>query len=260
LDDGYYQIGTLGGGNHFIELQEDQGGMLCIMIHSGSRHLGAGICAYFHQIAREKAAQWGSTVPDDFGLAYLPTDSSDGQQYIQWMNLALDYAYENRQRMMRQVCDSTKRKIEKFTGQTVVFEPVIDCHHNYASQEQHFGETVWVHRKGAISARKGERAVIPGAMGAYSYVVEGKGCEEAMCSASHGAGRKYSRAKANEIFTVEQVVVDLKQQGVILGKRNKNDVTEECRQAYKDIDEVLAQEANLVTPIRKLRTVGVVKG
>ena len=117
-----------------------------------------------------------------------------------------------------------------------------------------------MHRKGATRVRQGELAVIPGAMGSYSYVVEGKGNPESFCTSSHGAGRAYSRSGAMQKFTTEQVIVDLKERGVILGKRKKNDVAEECRFAYKDIDEVMAQQSDLVTPVRKLKTVGVVKG
>ena len=126
--------------------------------------------------------------------------------------------------------------------------------------ENHYDANVWVHRKGAVRVREGEMAVIPGAMGSYSYVVEGKGCKESFCTSSHGAGRSYSRSGAMQAFTVEKVMVDLKEQGVVLGKRKKNDVAEECRFAYQDIDRVMAQQSELVTPVRQLRTVGVVQG
>lgn len=260
IEEGYYQVGTLGGGNHFIELQEDEDGYLCIMIHSGSRHLGKEICDFFHNQARELNRTWYSEVPDEYRLAFLPVDTKEGQQYLNWMRLALDYAFENREHMMDAVCDIVKQHLEKYAGRTVTFTDRINCHHNYAALENHYGANVWVHRKGATRARLGERAVIPGAMGSYSYVVEGKGNEESFCTSSHGAGRAYSRTGAMNAFTTEQVMVDLKEQGVVLGKRKKNDVAEECRFAYKDIDEVMAQQADLVTPLRKLRTVGVVKG
>ena len=136
----------------------------------------------------------------------------------------------------------------------------ISTNHIYAALENHYDANVWVHRKGATRVREGELAVIPGAMGSYSYVVEGKGNKESFCSSSHGAGRNYSRSGAMQAFSVEKVMVDLKEQGIILGKRKKNDVPEECRFAYKDIDEVMAQQSELVAPIRKLKTVGVVKG
>lgn len=260
IEDGYYQVGSLGGGNHFIELQEDQEGYLCIMIHSGSRHLGKAICDYFHEKARELNRKWYSEVKDEYRLAFLPVQSEEGQQYIHWMNLALDYAFENRAHMLDKTCTIVKAQIEKHTGQVVEFGEEINCHHNYAALENHYDANVWVHRKGATRVREGELAVIPGAMGSYSYVVEGKGYQESFCSSSHGAGRSYSRSGAMQEFSVEKVMLDLKEQGVVLGKRKKNDVAEECRFAYKNIDEVMAQQQDMVTPIRKLKTVGVVKG
>ncbi len=260
IEDGYFQVGSLGGGNHFIELQEDQDGMLCIMIHSGSRHLGKAICDYFHETAGELNREWYSQVKEEYRLAFLPVHSEEGQQYIRWMNLAMDYAFENRARMLEKTCAIVKEVIEKHTELKVEFGEEINCHHNYAALEHHYEADVWVHRKGATRVREGELAVIPGAMGSYSYVVEGKGNPQSFCSSSHGAGRSYSRSGAMKTFSVEKVMVDLKEQGIILGKRKKTDVPEECRFAYKDIDEVMMQQADLVTPVRKLKTVGVVKG
>lgn len=260
IDDGYFQVGSLGGGNHFIELQEDQDGYLCIMIHSGSRHLGKAICDHFHEKARELNKRWYSEVKDEYRLSFLPVHTDEGQQYIHWMNLAMDYAYENRAHMLEKTCCIVKELIEKHTGHTVEFGEEINCHHNYAALENHYDANVWVHRKGATRVREGELAVIPGAMGSYSYVVQGTGHKESFCTSSHGAGRHYSRTGAREAFSIEEVIVDLKEQGVVLGKRKKNDLAEECRFAYKDIDEVMAQQQDIVTPIRKLKTVGVVKG
>lgn len=260
IEDGYYQVGTLGGGNHFIELQADKNGYLGIMIHSGSRNFGKQVCDYFHKQARELNTKWYSQVPDEYRLAFLPVDSIQGKQYIRWMNLCLDFAYENRAQMMAVVKEIFEKWISKYVGVTVEFETEINCHHNYASLENHFGKNVWVHRKGATRAREGELAVIPGAMGSYSYVVKGLGNPESFCSSSHGAGRKYSRRGAMEAFTCEQVIVDLKKQGIVLGKRKKEDVAEESRFAYKDIDEVMENQKDLVEPIKQLRTLGVIKG
>lgn len=260
LEDGYYQMGTLGGGNHFIELQVDEQGFLGLMIHSGSRHMGKAICDYFHKKARELNERWYSQVPDEYRLAFLPVDTEEGKQYIAWMNLALAYAYENRARMMEHTMGLVAKHVEKYAGVKVTYGEVINCHHNYAAIEHHYGENVWVHRKGATRARAGEIAVIPGAMGSYSYVVEGLGNPESFCSSSHGAGRAYSRKGAMEAFSTEQVILDLREQRVVLGKQKKNDVAEECRFAYKDIDMVMEQQKDLVRPVKKLRTVGVVKG
>ncbi len=260
IDDGYYQVGTLGGGNHFIELQADEEGYLGIMIHSGSRHMGKAVCDHFHQKARELNEKWYSQVPDEYKLAFLPVDTEEGRQYIRWMELALAYAYENRQRMMEHTMEIVAKHLKKHAGLDVNFGENINCHHNYAAIENHYGENVWVHRKGATRTRAGESAVIPGAMGSYSYVVEGLGNPESFCSSSHGAGRAYSRKGAMENFSTEQVILDLRAREVVLGKQKKSDVAEECRFAYKDIDRVMEQQEDLVKPVKKLRTVGVVKG
>ena len=260
IEDGYYQVGTLGGGNHFLELQVDDDGYLCLMIHSGSRHLGKAVCDLFHNKARELNEKYYSSVPSEWRLAFLPVDSVEGKHYINWMKLAMDYAFENRKAMMDKAEEIVKRLIEKYTGKEVIFGEQINCHHNYATIENHFGANVWVHRKGANRARIGDMAVIPGAMGSYSYVVEGKGNPDSFCSSSHGAGRAYSRTGAKEAFTVEQVMQDLKAEGVVLGKSKKEDVAEECRFAYKDIDVVMEDQKDLVTAVRRLKTVGVLKG
>lgn len=260
LETGFYQVGTLGGGNHFIELQEDDEGYLAIMLHSGSRNFGKQVCDTFHKTARELNAKWHSQVPDEFRLAFLPVGTQEGQQYINWMNLALDFAEENRFHMMQKVKEILERWIGKYTNLAIEYKTEINCHHNYASLEHHFEKDVWVHRKGAIRARIGELAVIPGAMGSYSYVVEGLGNEMSFCSSSHGAGRAYSRKGAMSKFSTEEVMVDLQKQGVILGKHNKNDVAEESRFAYKNIDEVMENQKDLVKPVKRLKTIGVVKG
>ena len=260
LETGYHQVGTLGGGNHFIELQEGDDGLLGIMIHSGSRHFGKEICDLFHKAAREENLRWHSEVPDAWRLAFLPVDTQLGKDYISWMNLALDFAHENRASMMNAVRGILDRWMEKVLGMEVEYGAEINCHHNYAALEHHFGENVWVHRKGAVRAREGEMAVVPGAMGSYSYVVEGLGNAESFCTSSHGAGRQYSRKGAMDAFSCEEVINDLKEQGVVLGKHNKKDVAEESRFAYKDIDMVMQNQKDLVTPVKRLRTVGVVKG
>ena len=260
LDAGYFQIGTLGGGNHFIELQEDEEGYLAVMIHSGSRHFGKSVCDYFHQKARELNQKWYSQVPDSFRLAFLPADSPEGRQYQNWMQLSMDFAAENREKMMLTVKAILEKWIGKYTDLTLNFSGEINCHHNYAALENHRGKEVWVHRKGAVEAKNGQRAVIPGAMGSYSYVVMGLGNEESFCSSSHGAGRRYSRKGAMEAFSCEEVILDLERQGVVLGKKGKADVAEESRFAYKDIEEVMENQKDLVIPLKRLKTIGVVKG
>ncbi len=260
LESGYHQVGTLGGGNHFIELQEDEDGLCCIMLHSGSRHFGNEVGQYFNRIAMQLNAKWHSAVPEEWKLPFLPVDTPEGRQYLNWMQLSMDYAYENRAVMLRKVKEIFSTYVEKYTGMIPEFSGEINCHHNYAALENHFGRDVWVHRKGAVRAGAGELAVIPGAMGSYSYVVRGLGNPDSFCTSSHGAGRKYSRTAAKEQFRVDTVINDLKSQGVVLGKNKKNDVAEECRFAYKDIDEVMAQQRDLVTPVKRLFCAGVVKG
>ena len=260
LDAGYFQIGTLGGGNHFIELQENDEGFLSVMIHSGSRHFGKSVCDYFHQKARALNQRWYSQVPDSYRLAFLPVDSPEGQQYLNWMQLSMDFAAENREKMMLAVKAILEKWIGKYTEFSLNFSNDINCHHNYAALENHKGKNLWVHRKGAVEAQNGQLAVIPGAMGSYSYVVMGLGNEESFCSSSHGAGRRYSRKGAMEAFTCEEVILDLERQGVVLGKKGKADVAEESRFAYKDIEIVMENQKDLVIPVKRLKTIGVVKG
>ncbi len=259
----YYQLGTLGGGNHFIELQEDEEGNIGIMLHSGSRNLGKQICDHFNRVARTLNERWFSVVPTSHELAFLPTESPEGVDYIAWMNLALDFARENRDRMMVVVQDILFDMIGRYVGTGYPGNKTglaVNCHHNYATMENHFGKNVWVHRKGAIRAREGEVGIVPGAMGSYSYVIRGKENPESFHSCSHGAGRRCSRSAAKKEFSVEYVITSLKQDGVIIGKQNKSNVAEEFKGAYKDIDEVVNQEMDLLEPIKKLKTVVVVKG
>lgn len=260
IDEGFFQVGTLGGGNHFIEIQEDENGIACIMLHSGSRHFGNVIGQHFNKIARELNRKYWSDVPESYNLPFLPVDTTEGKSYLNYMNLAMNFAFENRAVMLRKVKDIFSENVQKFAGVTTEFSNEINCHHNYASLENHFDKDVWVHRKGAVRVSEGELSIIPGAMGSFSYIVKGKGNPESFMSSSHGAGRKLSRTKAVETFSVETVMTDLKKQDVVLGKNNKSDVAEESRFAYKDIDVVMENQKDLVEPVKKLFTVGVVKG
>jgi tRNA-splicing ligase RtcB len=176
------------------------------------------------------------------------------------MKLSMDFAYENRAVMLEKVKNVFIEVCEKYLNKTPQFSNEINCHHNYASLEHHYNKNVWVHRKGAVKASEGELTIIPGAMGSYSYIAIGKGNPESFVSSSHGAGRTYSRTGAREKFSVEEVMVDLKNNNVVLGKHNKSDVAEESRFAYKNIDTVMNNQSDLVQPVKKLFTVGVVKG
>jgi len=255
IDAGYYQIGTLGGGNHFIELQEDEEGKLCVMVHSGSRNFGYKVAGYYNRLAKELNKEWKVSIPPEYDLAYLPVDSKQGKEYIEWMNLALDFARENRHAMMEAVKEELTDSVKHIS-----FKNDVNAHHNYAAYEEHYGKKVWVHRKGAICVRKGMLGIIPGAMGSYSYIVEGLGNPESFYSCSHGAGRQLSRNQAKREYSVDYVLKDLKEQDVILGKVRKKDVAEEFRLAYKDIDFVISQELDLIKPLKRLKTIAVIKG
>lgn len=260
IEESYCSAGTLGGGNHFIEIQEDENGFACIMLHSGSRMFGNMIGQHFNRLARGINEKYFSSVPSEYNLSFLPADTDEGQRYLDWMHLAMDFAFENRSKMLEKVRAIFSEQVEKYTGLSPVFSGEINCHHNYADLEDHYGEKLWVHRKGAIHAGNGETAIIPGSMGSYSYIVMGLGNQDSFMTSSHGAGRSYSRTTALEKFSVESVMNDLKKQNVVLGKNNKSDVAEECRFAYKDIGRVMENQKDLTVPVKKLFTVGVVKG
>ena len=260
IEESYLSLGSLGGGNHFIEIQEDENGLACIMLHSGSRMFGNMIGKHFNKLARSLNEKYFSSVPAEYNLPFLPVNTDEGQRYLNWMHLAMDYAYENRAVMLRKVKDIFAEQVKKHTGLAANFSDEVNCHHNYAALESHYGENLWVHRKGAVHAGEGEVAIIPGSMGSNSYIVKGLGNRESFVSSSHGAGRNYSRTGAMEKFSVESVMVALKKRNVVLGKTSKKEVAEECRFAYKDIDKVMENQKDLTLPIKKLFTVGVVKG
>lgn len=255
FDSAWYQLGTLGGGNHFIELQEDEDGRLGIMIHSGSRNFGYKVANYFNDKAKTYSKKHDGGLAAKHELAYLPTDSESGEDYLNWMQLALAFARENRRIMMQRV----QAIVEEIFGE-VKFDSFINAHHNYASLETHFGQDVWIHRKGAIRADAGMMGIIPGAMGSSSYIVRGLGCEESFKSCSHGAGRHMSRKAAMKAFDKSSVIEDLRDRGVFLGAPSKSVLSDESRFAYKDITEVMKQQSDLAEIVKTLKTKLVVKG
>jgi len=255
IENTLYQLGTLGGGNHFIELQQDDEGYVGLMIHSGSRNFGYKVAQYFNDKAVHYCKKQGDSKSIKAQLPYLPDDSDAGIEYVRWMNLSMAFARENRRQML-----STLQEIleEQFAG--IEFEEAINVHHNYAVLEEHLGEPLWIHRKGAIRAQLGDIGIIPGAMGTYSFIVRGKGNPESFNSCSHGAGRHMSRKDAMKKFEKDKVLSDLKKQGVHLGIDPKSIIVDEAMEAYKDIEYVMQQQVDLVEPIKRLKTIAVVKG
>lgn len=251
------QLGTLGGGNHFIELQKDRDGYLWIMLHSGSRNLGKKVCDFYNEKAAELAKKWYIPNVVEQDLAYLPVDTDEGQAYIKEMQYCVDFAFANRRLMMDRVLECVRDVFGQFAQ-----DPMINIAHNYASLENHMGANVWVHRKGATSARKDEVGIIPGSMGTKSYIVKGLGNPLSFMSCSHGAGRLMSRSKASQTITEEEANEAMK--GVIYGRWGKTRKGEldfgEAPQAYKDIDVVMENQKDLVEIMVELKPLAVVKG
>ena len=245
------QLGTLGGGNHFIELCLDEADQVWIMLHSGSRGLGNCIGTYFIERAKKEAQSRFGHVPDQ-DLSYFAEGSNSFDDYLEAVQWAQDYAMENRREMMRLILEAIRPLLPSFQ----MSKEAINCHHNYVAQETHFGEDVYVTRKGAISAQLDELGIIPGSMGAKSYIVRGKGNPESFCSCSHGAGRRMSRSKAKRLFSVDDLAVQT--QGIEC--RKDSGVLDELPAAYKDIDQVMAYQADLVEVVHTLRQVLCIKG
>ena len=245
------QLGTLGSGNHFIEITRDETGQVCLFLHSGSRGVGNKIAQKHIAIAQDVCRRQRIDLPDR-DLAYLTEDTDEFWAYITQMRWAQTYALLNREEMM----DRLVACVEDWTGESVERGEEINCHHNYTEQETHYGEQVWLSRKGAISARAGEPGLIPGSMGTASYVVSGLGNELALNSAPHGAGRVHSRTSARKTFTREQ----LREAMVGIEFRDTDAFLDEIPAAYKDIDQVMADAADLVEIRHTLRQLVNVKG
>ena len=253
------QLGTLGGGNHFIELQAGDDGFVWLMLHCGSRNFGYRIAKEYNEKAQRLCRLWRSKVEDfkgEDGLAFLPVGTVEAHEYIAAMNFALKFARANRSAIMRVF----KEAVYAETG--CGFAEEINIHHNYAALENHFGGNVWVHRKGATSAKAGQAGIIPGSMGTSSYIVRGLGNPESFMSCSHGAGRCMGRKEASRNLTVAGC--DAAMEGVVHGgwgvDRNGNVDLGEAPGAYKDIDQVIAEQSDLVEVVVKLRPLGVIKG
>lgn len=250
----WHHIGTLGTGNHFIELCLDQHNDLWVMLHSGSRGIGNAIGRYFIEKAKEEMRRFHINLPDQ-DLAYIPEGSMYFNDYMKALHWAQEFARLNRERMMKATMtvlnNYFKRKITDADS-----EMAVNCHHNYVSREKHFGKEVLLTRKGAVSAKKGELGIIPGSMGAKSFIVRGKGNRESFCSCSHGAGRKMSRTEAGRRFTIEDHIKAT--EGVEC--RKDIEVIDETPGAYKDIDAVMNAQQDLVEIVHTLKQIICVKG
>ena len=246
------QLGTLGTGNHFIEICLDENDRVWIMLHSGSRGVGNKIGSHFIELAKKDMERWFIHLPDK-DLAYIPEGGEHFKNYIEAVAWAQDFARINREVMMARTVDALRRTL------AIPFETdieAVNCHHNYIRREHHYGENVWVTRKGAVSARLGEMGIIPGSMGARSFIVRGLGNAESFCSCSHGAGRIMSRSEAKRRVSLAEHVEATS--GVEC--RKDADVIDETPSAYKPIDKVMAAQADLVEIVYTLKQVVCVKG
>jgi len=250
-----HQIGTLGGGNHFIEIQRGDDRHVWIMVHSGSRNIGKKVADHYNKLAVEINARYFSKVPKEWELAFLPMDSDEGQAYLREMQYCVEFALANRSLMMEriQLC------IAEVLSEPVDFDPMINIAHNYAAMENHFGKNVLVHRKGATSAREGEIGIIPGSQGTASYIVRGKGNSESFMSCSHGAGRAMGRKQAERTLDLATEQKKLDDKGILHAIRGVHDL-DEASGAYKDIDVVIDEQKDLVDIITKLEPLAVIKG
>ena len=249
-----HEVGTLGGGNHFIELQKDEEGNLWIMIHSGSRNLGKQVGDYYNKIAASLNEKWHSVVSPEIRLPFLPHGTREFGAYWNEMKYCIDFALCNRRLMMERIQEVIADSLKG-----IEFEPMINIAHNYAAFEHHFDKDVIVHRKGATLAREGVIGIIPGSQGTASYIVEGLGNPDSFCSCSHGAGRVLSRKAAIKTLDMDAEVRNLEAKGIIHAIRCQDDM-QEASGAYKDIDTVIANESDLVKVKTKLLPIAVIKG
>ena len=245
------QMGTLGGGNHFIEVCLDEADSVWVMLHSGSRGIGNAIADYFIKLARRDMERWMIQLPDR-DLAYFPEGTEHFADYVEAVHWAQEYAMQNRRSMLDLVLSALARHLPPFEVTT----EAVNCHHNYVAREHHYNADVWITRKGAIRAREGDLGIVPGSMGARSFIVRGKGDAESFCSSAHGAGRRMSRTAAQKRFTA----ADLAQQTAGVVCRKDKGVIDEIPGAYKDIDEVMANQSDLTEILHTLKQVVCVKG
>jgi tRNA-splicing ligase RtcB len=253
------QIGTLGGGNHFIEIQKGSDGNIWIMIHSGSRNLGKQVADYYNKVAQKLNAKWHTSVDSKWELAFLPLNSEEGKAYLREMNYAVDFAFANRKLMMDRIKNIFLSQPNLYNQCDIVFDEIINIAHNYASLENHSGKNVWIHRKGATLASDKTIGIIPGSQGTSSYIVKGKGNPDSYNSCSHGAGRRMGRKQAIRELDLEAEKKKLDELGIIHSVRKKDDL-QEAVSCYKDIDVVMEEQKDLVEILVRLEPLAVIKG
>lgn len=259
----FEQMGTLGGGNHFLEMQHDESGNIWVMVHSGSRNIGKRVCDHFNKIAQTLNEMWHS----NSSIPFLPATCNEGKEYIGWMNMCLIFAYYNRMAMLKEIERNMLHYFPNMINTTkdISGDEIVNIHHNYASLENHFGGNFWVHRKGATLASDKTIGIIPGSQGTASYIVRGLGNNDSLNSCSHGAGRRMGRNAFNQAYNTPEKMREIEESltgithtkfGRAISRKGKDlgmmDLSE-SPQAYKDISSVMENQKDLVTPLFKLR-------
>jgi tRNA-splicing ligase RtcB len=248
------QIGTLGGGNHFIELQKGSEGFVWVMIHSGSRNIGLKVANHYNKLAQSLNERYHSSVTKEMQLAFLPIESNEAKAYLGEMQYCVDFALANRKLMMKRMIEAITTIVGEFEHDEIINES-----HNFAAWEHHFRSNVLVHRKGATRAFEGDLGMIPGSQGTKSYIVRGRGHAESFKSCSHGAGRKLGRKQAQKQLDLQEEIKFLEKQGIVHGIRHTSDL-DEAAGAYKDIDVVMENQEDLVDIVVELQPMAVMKG
>ncbi len=249
------QLGTLGGGNHFIEIQQGSDGHIWIMIHSGSRNIGLKVADHYNHLAKKLNERWHSEVEKAKDLAFLPIETEEAKNYFKEMQYCVDFAFANRKLMMANI----ELAFEEHFGSNYESLDFVNIAHNYANWEHHYNTNVIVHRKGATSAKDGEIGIIPGSQGTKSYIVKGKGNPKSFTSCSHGAGRQMGRKQAQRSLDLNAEIEKLDKQGIIHAIRNQKDL-DEAPGAYKNIDIVMENQMDLVDILVELKPLAVIKG
>jgi tRNA-splicing ligase RtcB len=250
-----HQLGTLGGGNHFIEIQKGTDGYVWLMVHSGSRNIGKKVADHYNRMAIKLNEKWDTSLSRGKQLAYFPMSIEEGNTYWKEMEYCVRFAFANRELMMNRI----KEVCQDILPESITFDPMINIAHNYASHEDHFSTPVIVHRKGATQAKKGQVGIIPGSQGTRSYIVRGKGNPESFESCSHGAGRVMGRKQAQRQLDLQKEIQFLEKQDIVHSIRTVRDL-DEAPSAYKKIEEVMENQKDLVEPLVELIPLAVIKG